>query len=94
MIDLRECEFGTVNACRSWIGLSEVAYKTADGTTHGPSVACASHRRWLAAHVVTEWVDPESLRRLSEEEALWLREEQDIEDIIDSDYRLLPRGLR
>ena len=91
-IDLRQCEFGAVEVCHSWIGLSEVAYKTADGTTHGPAIACATHRRWLSAHF--EWVNPESLRRLSEEEELARREEQDIEDIIDSDGRLLPRGLR
>ena len=95
--DLRECEFGANGIggnCASWIGLREVAYRTADGQTHGPRLICATHRRWLSVHAVTEWLDPARLRVVSEEEALALRDEQDAEDIIDSDGRLLPRGLR
>jgi len=92
-VDLRQCDFAE-GSCRSWIGLREVAYRTSDGTTHGPRVVCAAHRRWLSVHAVTEWLDLDRLRVISEEEQLALRDEQDAEDIIDSDGRLLPRGLR
>lgn len=97
LVDLRECDFGQNGIggnCGSWIGLREVAYRTADGATHGPRVICATHRRWLSAHAVTEWLNPDRLRILDEEQQLALRDEQDIEDIVDSDGRLLPRGLR
>ena len=92
-----QCDFGQngigVN-CGSWIGLREVAYRDASGSVHGPRRVCASHRRWLSIHVVSEWLDQDALRAFAEDEANWLREQQDAEDIIDSDGRLLPRGLR
>lgn len=92
---LREqCDFGEGVPCGSWIGLREVAYRASDGSVHGPRRVCATHRRWLSIHVVAEWLKPDALRAFSEDQAMALREEQDAEDIIDSDGRLLPRGLR
>ena len=92
---LREqCNFGEGTPwCGSRVGLREVAYRASDGV-HGPRRVCASHRRWLSKHVVLEWLNPDQLRAFTEDEANWLREQQDAEDIIDSDGRMLPRGLR
>lgn len=90
----RQCEAREDVRCYSGIGLREVAGRTTDGAIIGPLMACATHRRWIGVHVIAEWLDPAKLRVLSEEELLAEREEQDAEDIIDSDGRLLPRGLR
>jgi hypothetical protein len=90
----RQCEARHDVPCYSWIGLQEVAGRTLDGAIIGPLMACATHRRWLGVHVMAEWLDPARVRLLTEDEALALRDEQDAEDIIDSDGRLLPRGLR
>lgn len=89
-----DCEARLDVPCHSWIGLREVAGRTADGAVIGPLIACATHRRWLGVHVIAEWLDPAVLREQTEQEALALQEEQDAEDIADSDGRLLPRGLR
>lgn len=94
----RQCEARLDVPCYSWIGLREVAGRTMNGAVIGPLMACATHQRWLGTHVITEWLDPvrvaEDARRQSEEWTLAIRDEQDAEDIIDSDGRLLPGGLR
>ena len=87
------CQYDDDRPCYSPVGLAELAYRTPTGALRGPMTICATHRRSLSRWVM-EWVDPATALVEIEEDRLARRDEQDAEDIIDSDGRLLPRGLR